>query len=92
MEEIIAVASKSDVVEEITFRHVIIRDFQSRRIIIPNSTISDETIINSSIKDEKIKKHIEFDISHDCDITTAIKILREQALALTLSIDNRTPD
>jgi len=76
------VASSSGVVKEITLRHVIIRDFESRRIIIPNSTISDE----------KIKQHMEFDISHDCDITTAIKILREQALAHTLSIDNRTLD
>ena len=92
MEEIIAVASRSGLVKEITLRHVIIRDFESRRIIIPNSTISDETIINSSIKDEKIKQHMEFDISHDCDITAAIKILRERAQAHTLSIDNRTPD
>ena len=49
---------KKGVVEEITLRHTIIKDYENRRIIIPNSIISEETIINSNIQDEKIRKHI----------------------------------
>jgi len=77
-------------VEEITLRHTIIRDFENRRIIIPNSIISEETIINSDINDEKIRKHIVFSISYDSNIDKAIDIIREEALKHPLTIDNRS--
>ena len=81
--------SLKGIVEEITLRHTIIKDYESRRIIIPNSTISEETIINSSIQDEKIRKHIIFSISYDSDIEKAIEIIRDEAEKHPLSIDTR---
>jgi small conductance mechanosensitive channel len=41
-------------VEDITLRHTVIKDFENRRIVIPNTVISNETIINSTLTDEKI--------------------------------------
>ena len=78
------------IVEEITLRHTIIKDYENRRIIIPNSVISEETIINSNINDEKIRKHIEISISYDSDIDKAMEILRNEAQNHPLAIDNRT--
>lgn len=66
------------VVEEITLRHTIIRDYENRRIVIPNSTISENTLINSTIADEKIRKHIEIGISYDSDIDKAKQIMVEE--------------
>ncbi len=83
---------KQGAVEEITLRHTIIRDFENRRIIIPNSIISDETIVNSNINDEKIRKHIIFSISYDSDIDKAIEIIREEALKHPRCIDNRSDE
>lgn len=80
---------KKGVVEEITLRHTIIKDYENRRIIIPNSIISEETIINSSIQDEKIRKHIVFSISYDSDIDKAIEIIRDEAQNHPFIIDNR---
>ncbi len=79
------------VVEEITLRHTVIRDFGNRRIVIPNSVISEDTIINSSIYDQKIRKHIEFSISYDSNIDKAIEIIQDEAMKHPLLIDNRTP-
>jgi len=79
-------------VEEITLRHTLIRDYENRRIIIPNSVISEETIINSNIADEKIRKHVEFGISYDSDIEKAIEIIRDEAEQHPLIIDNRTEE
>lgn len=79
-------------VEEITLRHTIIRNYENRRIIIPNSIISEETIINSNINDEKIRKHIVFSISYDSDIDKAIEIIRDEALKHPNTIDNRTEE
>ena len=80
------------VVEEITLRHIVIRDYENRRIIIPNGIISEETIVNSSISDIKIKKHIEFRIDFGSDVDLAMDILREQAENHSLTLDMRTPE
>ena len=80
------------VVTEISFRHTIIKDFQNRRIIIPNTIISAETIINSSIYDERIMKHIYFSIAYDADVDKAIKIIQEETANHPLSLDGRLPD
>ena len=37
------------VVEEITLRYTVIRDYENRRIIVPNSLISETILLNSSI-------------------------------------------
>lgn len=83
---------KQGVVEEITLRHTIIRDYENKRIIIPNSIISDETIINSDINDEKIRKHIVFSISYDADIDKAVHIIKDEALKHSRCIDNRSEE
>jgi small conductance mechanosensitive channel len=80
------------IVEEITLRHTLIKNYENRRIIIPNSVISEETIINSSIQDEKIRKHVTFSISYDSDIDHAINIIRDEAKTHPFVIDNRTDE
>ena len=81
---------KIGVVEEITLRHTLITDYENRRIIIPNSVISEETIVNSSIQDEKIRKHVVFSISYDSNVDKAIDIIRDEAHKHPLLIDTRT--
>lgn len=80
------------VVEEITLRHTIIRNYENRRIIIPNAIISDETIVNSNLIDEKVKKFIEFGVSYTSDIDLAKEIIRNEASNHHLAIDNRTKE
>ncbi len=81
---------RKGVVEEITLRHTVIRDYENRRVIIPNSQISDEVIVNSSIGDESIRKFIEFGISYDSDVDKAIRIIQEEAQKHPKFIDHRT--
>lgn len=80
------------IVEDITLRHTVINNFQNKRIIIPNSVISSETITNDTIADQKICRWIEFGISYDSSIDLATKIIQEEAQKHELSIDNRTPE
>ena len=70
----IGVASKGTV-EDITLRHTVIRDFENKRIVIPNSAISSETILNSHLKDGRINRRIEFRVFLDTDIDRAIEII-----------------
>lgn len=79
-------------VEDITLRHTIIKDFENRRVVIPNSVISNETIINSTITDEKVCMFIEIPVSFKSDIEKAMKIMQEEAIKHPLCIDNRKTD
>jgi len=79
-------------VEDITLRHTVIKDFENRRIVIPNNVISNETIINSTIVDEKVIMFIEFTISLSSSIEQASKIIQEEAVKHAYCIDNRTAD
>jgi small conductance mechanosensitive channel len=79
-------------VENITLRHTVIRDFENRRIIIPNSVINSETIINSSITDELICNFVEFGISYDSDVDLAREIIVKEATAHPNFMDHRTEE
>ena len=76
-------------VEDINLRHTIIRDFENRRVIIPNSVISNETIINSTITDEKTCMFVEVAISLNSNIDKAIELIQEEAKKHRYYIDNR---
>ncbi len=81
----------SGIVEDITLRHTVIRNFENKRIIIPNAKISDEIIVNADFGDDKICKWIEFGISYDSSIEKAKSIIKNQIIEHPLSIDVRTP-
>ncbi|MCB0572446.1 MAG: mechanosensitive ion channel family protein [Phaeodactylibacter sp.] len=80
------------VVEDITLRHTVIRDFQNRRIVIPNSVISNEIIINADLEDERVCRFINIGVSYDSDLHKAKAIMREEVLKHPLRIDNRTSE
>lgn len=79
-------------IEDITLRHVVIKDFENRRYIVPNSLISNDVIHNSSIYEDKTGTFVTMSISYDADLDKAIDILREEAMAHPLLIDNRTDE
>ncbi|MFK7775106.1 MAG: mechanosensitive ion channel family protein [Saprospiraceae bacterium] len=77
-------------VEDITLRHTVIRDFENRRIIIPNTVISDEVIINFDFSNDKIVRPIEFNVAMSSDIDLIREIIQEEIAKHPLSLDNRT--
>ncbi len=77
-------------VEDINLRHTTIKDFENRRVIIPNAVISNETIINSTIIDEKTCMFVELAVALDTHLDTAIAIIQEEAIKHRYYIDNRT--
>ena len=79
------------IVEDITLRHTVIRDFENKRIIIPNTVISNEIIVNADFSNEQIVKWIDFSISFDSDLKKAKAIMAEEIQNHPLQVDVRTP-
>lgn len=77
-------------VEDITLRHTVIKDFENRRVVIPNAVISNEVIINSTITDEKIQVFIEFPVSYRSDLEQFSRMIRDITMKHPSMIDNRT--
>lgn len=84
------VGDQKGIVEEITLRHTVIKDYEFRRIVVPNSIINEVTLINSSITDKKIRKHIDIGIAYDANIDLAESIIREEIQNHPHFIDGRT--
>lgn len=82
----------SGIVEDITLRHTVIRNFENRRIIIPNSVISNEALTNADLGDEKICRFLEMGISYDSDLDLAKKIMFEEVRNHPDYFDVRTPE
>lgn len=80
------------IVEDISLRHTVIRNFENQRIIIPNSVISNEVLINSDFEEAKICKFIDVGISYSSDIDLAKKIMVEEIQAHPSNIDVRTEE
>jgi small conductance mechanosensitive channel len=80
------------VVEDITLRHTVIRDFENKRIIIPNTVIGNEIIINSDFAEDKICKFIDIGITYDSDIDKAKLIMFEEVVNHPLHIDPRSKE
>lgn len=79
-------------VEDITLRHTVIRDFENKRIIFPNTVISSEVIINSTTSDEKVCMFVEVGIAYSSSIDKAMEIMRDEAQKHAFFIDNRSDE
>lgn len=88
----LSVKGMEGIVEDITLRHTVIRDFENRHILIPNTVISDEVIINSDYEDDRICKRIDIGISYESDLDLAKKIMAEEVEKHPLAVDPRTAE
>ena len=78
------------IIEDITLRHTIIRNYENRRVVIPNSIISEQVLINSDMVEGKICKIMDMGVAYNTDIKKARKIIQEEARKHPFFVDNRT--
>jgi small conductance mechanosensitive channel len=78
------------IVEDITLRHTVIRDFENRRIIVPNAVIANEILVNADYNDDPVCKFVEFGIGYTMDIDKVKKIMAEEVAKNPLYLDRRS--
>lgn len=77
-------------VVDITLRHTVIRNFENKMIVIPNSIINKEKLINYDLGDRRTCDRIEIGISYDSNVTLAREIMHQECESHPLSIDHRS--
>ena len=80
------------IVEDITLRHTVLRNFENQRIIVPNSIISEEILVNPDFINDRICKWIDIGISYDSDIDLAKEIMRDEVERHPSYLDPRSPE
>ena len=76
--DVVEIGNEYGTIEDITLRHTVIKTWQNKRQIIPNSRISEETIINWTIGDLTVLWKVDFGISYDSDIDLARSIILDE--------------
>ena len=80
------------VVEDISLMYTILRDYEYRRIVIPNNIALESVFVNSSLYDEKIRKRLQYRFTLNSNIEKATTIIREEILRHPLWVDGRTDE
>jgi small-conductance mechanosensitive channel len=76
--DVVEMENEYGTIEDITLRHTMIRTWQNKRLIIPNSRVSEESIINWTIADLVVLWAVDFGISYDSDIDLARSIILDE--------------
>jgi small conductance mechanosensitive channel len=77
-------------VEDITLRHSVLRDLENRRIIIPNSLMSNEIILNLDYHESTICRYIEIGVAYDTELSYAKSIMADEIAKHPKYLDRRT--
>lgn len=77
--DIVSIHDEYGKISDLNLRHTVVTTWDNRRLIIPNSVISDEAIINWSIEDPTIIWPLNIGISYDSDIELARSIMIDVA-------------
>jgi small-conductance mechanosensitive channel len=75
----VLISDEFGTVEDITLWHSVIRTWDLRRVIMPNSNLAQASFINYSAVDPKKLMWFIIGISYDSDIDSAKKIMMEEA-------------
>lgn len=82
----------SGVVEEITLHHTIIRTWESKRVIIPNSKMNSAIIENADYADSKVCVFLKIGITYESDLGLAKRLLEEEIGKQDEFLDTRTAE
>lgn len=74
---------------DISLRHTIIKDYDNKMIVIPNSIINKEKLFNYNLGDERACRKIDFEIAYNSDYDKAKRIVAEEVENHKYSIDVR---
>lgn len=83
-------ANKSGTIEEIGFRHTVIKTADNHRLIIPNSLMNSNVVENADSGGDEIYFALDISVSNDSDTRLAMDILGEIIANQNYFIDKRT--
>jgi small conductance mechanosensitive channel len=66
-------------VEDVRLMHTILRIWDNRRLVVPNSVLQNEVIVNYSMKDPSVLAPVYVQVSYESDLKKAMQIMVDAA-------------
>jgi small conductance mechanosensitive channel len=66
-------------VEDVRLIHTILRTWDNRRLVVPNSVLQNEVIVNHSMKDPSVLVPLFVQVSYESDLNKAMQIMADMA-------------
>ncbi|MBK6411272.1 MAG: mechanosensitive ion channel family protein [Flavobacteriales bacterium] len=78
-------------VEDITLRHTVIKNYQNKRIVVPNAIMNKERLVNYDLGEKRTCSWVEVGISYGSSIERAKELVRQECMTHPSLLDTRTP-
>ncbi|MBQ8144561.1 MAG: mechanosensitive ion channel family protein [Butyricicoccus sp.] len=85
-------AGVAGTVEDINLRHTVLRTWENKRIIVPNSTMSGAIIENFDYGEKTVCLSMDVGITYETDLDRALEVLAEVVGAHPSYLDQRTEE
>lgn len=82
----------SGIVEEITLRHTVIRTWESKRVIVPNSKMNSAIIENADYGDRRVCVLLDINVTYESDLALAQTVLAGTIRAHPSFLDYRSEE
>jgi small-conductance mechanosensitive channel len=79
--DMITVDNRTGIVAEVTSRYVVVRGLDGVEAVVPNETLVTTTVLNHSYTSKEIRIAVNVQISYDCDVDQALKLMEAAARA-----------
>ncbi len=73
------IEGENGVIEDITLRHTIVRNWENKRLVIPNEKLDQMSLVNYSLVDPKVLLAVVMGVSYDADLDLARRLILEEA-------------
>jgi small-conductance mechanosensitive channel len=80
------------IVEDISLMYTVLRDYEHRRIVIPNNIALESVVINSNLNDDRIRRRLIYRFTLDSNLDKAYLIIRQEIINHPLWIDGRSEE
>ncbi len=85
----VVIRDNEGVVEDITLRHTVIKNYQNKHVIIPNSIMNSEVIVNGNFDENHCCEWVEMSVSYTVDLKKAKALMKEEIMKHPFFIDHR---
>lgn len=89
--DVLQVEGKTVRVERMGIRATICRTLDDEEIIVPNSTLVQNTVINYTLRDSTFRLRISVGVTYDSDMKKVKRVIEEVAAAVPWRIQDRDP-
>lgn len=78
--DVVSIGEDYGQIEDVSLMYTVVRTWDQRRLVIPNSVLSNSMVVNFSHTDPRMLVHVEMGISYDADIDKARAIMIDEAM------------